>query len=613
MRRSDRRSNVPLLRRTVRREPTISSDGQRETTGRPRAGGFSWLVSLSLAAPMVLAAVWLCRTTSVARASLAADSGAVGDSSTVSGDLALGIQCPPGYLSRIYAQGLRSPDGLAFDPTGRLYVAEEIAGQVSRVDPDGNRTPVLSGLDSPEGITFDGAGNLYVVEDVRSGRLLRMDAHGRVTLLAADLEAPEGVAWGRDGALYITESSLQFYQRPEELRSRITRVSLSGTVTRIITDTPTLDGTRVAFHSYAGIAAGADGRLYVTNELAGVEITQGLALIPGGETVTLTPFSTEGVLSLDPNAGSPSLLARGLTAPEGLRFSLAGPFVPPGFPLYVAEEDAGGGQGRLSVVGPDGEQAVLCTGLGTIEDVAVDAQGRLYVSEDENGRIVQITPARMAPAVITVIGPTIAHIGQDATFTSAVRPLTTTLPVTYTWSATGREPREMHAGLRATTSLSWSMPGRQWITVTATNSQGTVTGTHALTAYTPPTADFEGTPTRGIAPLAVTFANRTSGDYTASLWRFGDGLTATVDSPTHTYRMAGVYTVTLTVSGPAGSDTGSKGSYITALKGLYLPLILQHRGNRFPMDSLLPTLELDRIQSPTSPIFIEIDRAEVLK
>jgi PKD repeat protein len=73
----------------------------------------------------------------------------------------------------------------------------------------------------------------------------------------------------------------------------------------------------------------------------------------------------------------------------------------------------------------------------------------------------------------------------------------------------------------------------------------------------------------------VAFANRSSGDDTASQWDFGDGGSSMARNPTHTYATAGAYTVTLTVSSPGGSDTETKPAYITALEGLYLPLVVR--------------------------------------
>ena len=46
-------------------------------------------------------------------------------------------------------------------------------------------------------------------------------------------------------------------------------------------------------------------------------------------------------------------------------------------------------------------------------------------------------------------------------------------------------------------------------------------------------------------------------------WNFGDGNTAAVQSPSHTYAAAGSYDVTLTVTNAQGSDTATRVDYIT--------------------------------------------------
>ena len=121
------------------------------------------------------------------------------------------IQCPTGYVAKSYAEGLSSPDGLAFGPEEVLYVAEEAAGRVSRIEADGSATPVVTELHQPEGIAFDASGFLFVVEDVpqppdlSGGRLLKVTPAGITTTLTTNLDAPEGVVWEADGTLYVTE------------------------------------------------------------------------------------------------------------------------------------------------------------------------------------------------------------------------------------------------------------------------------------------------------------------------------------------------------------------------------------------------------------------------
>jgi len=80
---------------------------------------------------------------------------------------------------------------------------------------------------------------------------------------------------------------------------------------------------------------------------------------------------------------------------------------------------------------------------------------------------------------------------------------------------------------------------------------------------TPPLAGFSGTPTSGYAPLGVSFTDLSTGDITSRLWTFGDGETSTAQNPVHTYDLPGVYTVSLEVTGPAGTDTHTEVDYIT--------------------------------------------------
>jgi PKD repeat protein len=67
-----------------------------------------------------------------------------------------------------------------------------------------------------------------------------------------------------------------------------------------------------------------------------------------------------------------------------------------------------------------------------------------------------------------------------------------------------------------------------------------------------PVADFIGSG-EGCEPLTVDFINNSEWE-TTYLWNFGDGGTSTNEHPTYTYQFAGTYTVSLTVTGPGGTD-----------------------------------------------------------
>ncbi len=74
-----------------------------------------------------------------------------------------------------------------------------------------------------------------------------------------------------------------------------------------------------------------------------------------------------------------------------------------------------------------------------------------------------------------------------------------------------------------------------------------------------PKADFSAEPPMGEAPLTVQFTDLSRGDIDRDgyFWSFGDGETSTERDTTHTYQNEGIYDVSLTVTGPGGTDSAS--------------------------------------------------------
>ena len=86
----------------------------------------------------------------------------------------------------------------------------------------------------------------------------------------------------------------------------------------------------------------------------------------------------------------------------------------------------------------------------------------------------------VSPTGMIVNGPTSGLAETGYTFTATVSPITTTLPVTYVWKATGQTTVTHTDGLSDTVSFTWSTEGQKVITVTATNAGNTVTATHVV-------------------------------------------------------------------------------------------------------------------------------------
>jgi len=75
-------------------------------------------------------------------------------------------------------------------------------------------------------------------------------------------------------------------------------------------------------------------------------------------------------------------------------------------------------------------------------------------------------------------------------------------------------------------------------------------------------AQFGATTVAGDSPLGVQFTDQSTGSINSWLWDFGDGATSTAQNPLHTYNSAGVYAVSLTVTG-SSIDTEIKSGYIS--------------------------------------------------
>jgi alkaline phosphatase len=168
--------------------------------------------------------------------------------------------------------------------------------------------------------------------------------------------------------------------------THVTEVSTTGGPTRILSNS--------LYWSYAGIALGPDGHLYVTNEASGTG-------------------TADSIFAVDPATGARTLFASNLVSPEGLRFAADG-----GFPLYVVQEYTGSGTGVLSRVEANGSHTPFCTGFDSIEDVIQGDDGRLYVSEEGTGLVIVIEgepPARsQAQAVMLFIGDGMGEAHRNA-------------------------------------------------------------------------------------------------------------------------------------------------------------------------------------------------------
>jgi uncharacterized repeat protein (TIGR01451 family) len=153
---------------------------------------------------------------------------------------------------------------------------------------------------------------------------------------------------------------------------------------------------------------------------------------------------------------------------------------------------------------------------------------------------------------VTISGPITGTTQTGQTFTATVNPITATLPITYTWQASGQSDVIHTSALSDTAAFTWTTIGAQAVTVTAASGAEVVSDTHVITIYESdePIAGLSATndsPTLlgDATALTATIGAGTNVTYT---WDLGDGQTASGATATHTYAAVGIYTATVTAT-----------------------------------------------------------------
>ncbi len=176
---------------------------------------------------------------------------------------------------------LSSPESVAVDNAGNLYIADTYNHRVRRVDPQGNITTVTTQPRYPSDVAVDGTGNLYIA-DTQRDRVLRVDGSGNVTTVAgtresgysgdggpanaAQLDSPRGVAVDGAGNLYIADTG----------NNRIRRVDGSGIITTFAGSVEGYDtrgygpAVEATLYSPVGVAVDKTGNLYISEDLTKV-------------------------------------------------------------------------------------------------------------------------------------------------------------------------------------------------------------------------------------------------------------------------------------------------------------------------------------------------------
>jgi sugar lactone lactonase YvrE len=266
----------------------------------------------------------------------------------------------------VWARGFLQPRGVAVNAHGAVFVADRLAGTVTRIAPDQSMTVVVRGLERPVGLAFDSEGRVLVAEE-RAGRVTRLESSGARTVLVSGVKQPRWLDVGEDGTMFIAARRLTRGTDPEPDDE-----SAEPEAILALTPTGALTVFADGFRALRGIVAG-DGVLFAaTDGRRGEAKTEGVVfqipILPGAR------------------AGAPAALGLpgSFTRPTALAQDRLGALF-----LTTQELSTDGQRARRTIakLHPDGRISLFAAGLDHPQGLGFDPKGNLYVADGPSGRI----------------------------------------------------------------------------------------------------------------------------------------------------------------------------------------------------------------------------------
>jgi sugar lactone lactonase YvrE len=317
---------------------------------------------------------------------------------------------PRAAAAPVEPAGLFQPAGVAVSRAGTIYVADTGHHAICQVTPAGGLT-ILAGLpgsfgsadgigsaarfNSPQSMAADAAGNLYVA-DTYNNTIRRVTPAGAVTTLAglagspgsqdgtggaARFSNPRGVALDAAGNVYVAD------RRNHTIRV-VTPAGMVTTLAGLAGNAGSQDGTGSAarFNSPQGVAVDGSGKIYVADRG-----NNSIRVVTSTGVVT-TLAGLAGSVGSDDGTGSDARfrLPASVAVDSAGRVSVAEPcsgtireVTPAGVVTTLA-----GWAGRSGC--EDGAGGMATFNLPSA--LAVDAAGNLYVADTFNNSIRRVSP-----------------------------------------------------------------------------------------------------------------------------------------------------------------------------------------------------------------------------
>ncbi|HUI55721.1 MAG TPA: hypothetical protein VLY04_12165 [Bryobacteraceae bacterium] len=339
---------------------------------------------------------------------------------------------------------VHSPEDVAVDSSGNIYIADTANSAIRKVTTDGNINTVAGNcaattgcstgstgdggsataatLMAPFSVAVDSSGNFYIVENGDS-KIRKVDTSGNINTIvgtgtagfggdngpaiSGQLNFPTGIALDSGGALYIADSLNRRIRKVSS--NNINTIAGNGVLSYSGDGGPAIAGQ---LNTPLGVAADSSGNLYIAD--TGNNVIRKVAA-----NGTITTFAGNGTAGFGGDGGAAA--SAQLNGPQAVAVDSNGN-------VYVSDTQnarvrkiSGGvintvaGNGTPGF-GGDGASATAAE-LNVPSGLALDASGNLYIADFSNNRVRRVSPGG---TITTVAGNgSIGYSGDSGSAASA--------------------------------------------------------------------------------------------------------------------------------------------------------------------------------------------------
>ena len=360
---------------------------------------------------------------------------ATGTITTVAGNGDFGFSGDKGPAT---AAMLASPNGVALDGSGNLFIADldnnrirhvdAVTGVITTVAGNGNSgfngdngRATSSSLNLPAGVAVDGSGNLFLADQLNR-RIRRVDSRNRITTAAgnglccfsgdsgpaanAALNNPNGVALDGSGNLFLADLNNQRIRRVDAVTGAITTVAGNGNSGFSGDKEPAADAM---LSGPTGVALDGNGNLFIADQL--------------NRRIRRVDARSRRITTVAGNGNFGFSGDNGPAADASLNFP-SGVAVDGGGNLFIADLNnqrirrVDAASGIITTVAGNGASGFSgdngpATGasLNSPRDVALDGSGNLFIADQFNRRIRRVDA--VTGVITTVAGNGSSGLGGD--------------------------------------------------------------------------------------------------------------------------------------------------------------------------------------------------------